>query len=60
MCPAGQKSLGVWMPRFADQAAHWPLFDDAPGVHDRNAIRDFNRSADIVRDEDDPKSQSLL
>jgi hypothetical protein len=60
MCPAGEKGLGVWMPRFADQAAHWTLFDDSPCVHDRNAISDFNGSADIVRDEHDSKAEGLL
>ena len=41
----------VGMLRVAEDRAHRPVLDDAPGVHDGDAVGGFGDDAEIVRDE---------
>ena len=38
MGPAGQQGAGVGVTGLPDQFARRPLFDDAPRIHDGNAV----------------------
>jgi hypothetical protein len=44
----------------AQDIAHRAALDDAPGVHDRDAVGDLDRHADVVRYKDDRETQFLL
>ena len=50
-----EKALGVRMLRRQENALRGTLFNDAPGVHDGDAIGDLGDYTEVVRDEEEGK-----
>ncbi len=48
-----KQRLSVGMFRLLQHLAHRPDLDDAPKIHDRDAVREITDRAEVVRDEDD-------
>jgi hypothetical protein len=44
------KSLCIGVLRFLDDLIHRALFDDAPRIHDRDAVAEFGREPEVVGD----------
>ena len=44
----------------AEEVEHRRLFDDAPGVHDDDALAELRDHAEVVRDEQDSQAEALL
>ncbi len=55
-----QQALGIGMQRRPHHVRHRSLLDEAPGIHDGDAVGDFAGDAEIVGDEDHAHAELLL